>query len=127
MGWIDPESVRLDCPLLDDKFVRREPSEGLEPPAEVVCVDEVRQVLFELIVAVVMVALDGGFLDRPIHSLDLAVRPGMLDLGEPVLDIVFATDTIEDVETGIYMPFVVRKLDAVVGEHGMDGIREQGD
>src|SRR5438876_7170683 len=106
MGWINFESVRLDCPLLDDKFVRRQPSEGFEPPAEIVRVYEVRQVLFELIVAVVMVALDGGFLDRPVHSLDLAVCPGVFDFGKPVLDVMFTADTIEDVETGIYMPLL---------------------
>ena len=39
--------------------------------------------------AVVVVTFDSRFLDRSVHSLDLAVGPGMLDFGEPVLDPVF--------------------------------------
>ena len=42
-------------------------------------------------VTIVMVAFDGGFLDGPVHALDLAVGPGMLDLGEPMLDAIFPT------------------------------------
>lgn len=43
----------------------------------------------QLSMTVVMVALDRGFLDRPVHSFDLAVGPGMLDLGQPVLNCEF--------------------------------------
>lgn len=45
---------------------------------------------------VVMVDLDGGFLDRPVHPLGLAIRPGMVRLGQPVLDAICDADTIED-------------------------------
>ena len=34
----------------------------------------------------VVVALHGGFLDGSVHALDLAVRPGMVGLGKPVID-----------------------------------------
>jgi hypothetical protein len=77
-----------------------------------------------------MVALDGGFLDRPVHSFDLAVRPEMFDLGEAVLDPVFVTDPIEDVMESGFVVGVISELDApgsspglaVVGQHGVDGI-----
>ena len=42
-----------------DGFVRRESLEGLQPPSVVVGIDEVGEVGFELIVSVVIVALDG--------------------------------------------------------------------
>jgi hypothetical protein len=35
-----------------------------------------------------MVALDGRFLDRAVHALDLAIGPGMLDLSQPMFDAV---------------------------------------
>ena len=40
----------------------------------------------ELTVRVVVIAPDGDFLNRAVHSLDLAVGPGMLGFGQPVLD-----------------------------------------
>jgi len=51
-------------------------------------VDEVGKVSFELIVSIVIIALDGRFLDRAIHSLDLAIGPGMFDFGLPMFNPV---------------------------------------
>ncbi len=47
----------------------------------VVGIQEELQVRPELIMAVVVVALDGRVLDGAVHPLDLAVGPGMFDLG----------------------------------------------
>jgi hypothetical protein len=41
-------------------------------------------VSFELIVSIVIVALDGRFLDRAVHALNLAIGPGMFDLRQPL-------------------------------------------
>ena len=95
MDRIESESVRVVCPDFADVFVGREAFEGLEPPAVVVGIDEVGEVALGLPVAVVVIALDGGFLDRPVHAFDLAVRPGMLDLGQPVLDSVLVAPHIK--------------------------------
>ena len=35
-----------------------------------------------------MIAFDGGLLDRAVHPFDLAVGPGMPDLGEAMFDAV---------------------------------------
>ena len=86
MGWLELESFGLDCPLLADELVGREALEGFETPAVIVGADEVREVALELPVAVVMIALDGGFLDRAVHTFDLAIGPRMLGLGAAVLD-----------------------------------------
>src|ERR1700730_17631614 len=42
-----------------------------------------------------MIALNSGFLDRSVHALDLAVRPWMLDLGQPMFDVIFLAAHIE--------------------------------
>src|SRR5260221_5594373 len=52
---------------------------------------------FELLVAVVVVALDSRIFDRRFHPLDLPIRPGMLYLGEPVLDAILAAPHVEHV------------------------------
>ncbi len=56
---------------------------------------KVGKVSFELIVSIVMVALDGVVLNRAVHALDLAVRPWMLDLGQPMFDAILLAAHIE--------------------------------
>jgi len=88
-------------------------------------VDEVGKVSFELIVSIVMVALNGRFLDRAVHALDLTVCPRMLDLGQAMFDAVFLAADIEHVRhvSSCRTISVARregKLDAIVGEHRVD-------
>ena len=75
--------------------------------------------------SIVMVALDGRFLDRAVHALDLAIGPGVLDPGQPMLDAVLPATHIE------HMRHVSRRrsvdiarregeLNAVVGENCVD-------
>jgi hypothetical protein len=52
----------------------RELFEGLQPASELIDGDKVHEVLSQPIVVVVVEALDGGVLDRPVHALVLAVR-----------------------------------------------------
>ena len=47
--------------------------------------------------AVVVVSLDRGFLDRAIHPLDLPIRPRVLQLGQPVLNSVLLAAHVEHV------------------------------
>lgn len=62
MDWIEPEFFGLFCPDAADVFIRRKASEGLEPAGEIVCRDEIADVSAQLIVAVVVIAFDGGLL-----------------------------------------------------------------
>ena len=56
--------------------------ERLESFGEVVSSDEVAEMDTQLVVGVVVVALNRGLLDGAVHALDLPVRPGMIGLGE---------------------------------------------
>ena len=91
MDRIESESFWLFCPHFGDEFVWREALQGYETPAVIVSADEVREVALELRVAVVVIALDGGFLDRAVHTFDLTIGPRMPDLGQLVLNAVLAT------------------------------------
>ena len=77
---------------------------------------------FELLMAIVMIAFNGCVLDGPIHSLDLAIGPGMLDLGEPVLNAMFKANPIKDMLEGEALLLLIGKLNAVVRQHNMNGI-----
>jgi hypothetical protein len=74
MGWIEGKSVWFVLPAFADEFVSGEACEGLEPFGEVVGGDEVAEVYSQLVVAVVVEALDGGLFDgsgscaRPVRS-----------------------------------------------------------
>jgi hypothetical protein len=70
-----------------DEFVGREAAQDLEPTAVVVGIYEKLQVLPELVMAGVMVALDRGVLDGSVHPLDLTIRPRAARLGQAMLDL----------------------------------------
>ncbi|MCK1406904.1 hypothetical protein IVB48_16310 [Bradyrhizobium sp. 76] len=63
---------------IEDVFAGCEALPGLQPPSLVLGGEKVGKVSSELIVSIVMVALDGRFLDRAVHALDQAIGPEML-------------------------------------------------
>lgn len=110
MEQIEPEAVRLFYPLLADELVRSKPLEGLEPSAEVVGGNEVVKVLSELGMVFVVIALDHGFLDRPVHSLNLAIRSWMCRFRQPMFDVEIGACRIEGIATE-EKPFCPHRLD----------------
>jgi hypothetical protein len=95
MGWIEVESGGLFCPDLADVFVGREALQGLQPASEVEGVNEVAEVAAQLIVGLVVEALDRRLLDGPVHPLDLAVGPGVLWLGQAMIDVGLCAGQLE--------------------------------
>ena len=81
-----------------DVLVGCEAAQGFEPAGVVVGIQEELQVCPELIMALVMVALDGGVLERPVHPLDLTTGSRVVGLGQTMLDAVLAADTVEAVK-----------------------------
>ena len=82
----------------------------------------------QLIVAVVVVALDRRLLEGPVHALDLAIGPRVVWLGQPMLDVVRPADLVEAVDAvqGSRASTVLRQLgelDAVVGQDGVQAVR----
>lgn len=69
--------MRLRSPLLGYELEDGEPFEHLEALGEVVGVGERLQVLMALVV----IAPDGGVLNGPVHALDLTVGPWMVRFG----------------------------------------------
>ena len=72
---------------------------------------------------IVVETFDGRVLDGPVHAFHLAVRPRVIDLGEPVLDPVLVADPIEDVVERIFVAGMVCELDTVVRKDRVDGVR----
>ena len=81
--------------------------------------------LREWFVAVVVVPLDGRFLDGAVHPFHLSVGPGVIDLCEAVLDAVLATAQAEQRRDELRgwsfgVAWWKAELDAVVGQHDVD-------
>lgn len=82
--------------------------------------------------AVVVEAFDGGFLNGPVHPFDLAVGPGVLHLGEAVLDAVLTAAHVEHVGhvaggRAVGVTRRERELDAVVGQDRVDPVGDDLD
>jgi len=82
------------------------------------------QVAFKLLMTVIVVTLDRGLLDGTVHPFDLTVGPGMLGLGQSVLNRQFAASAGKDVLKGVLILLPIGELDAVVGQYRMNGVRQ---
>ena len=96
MDWIYDESFCFCCPDFADVFVRCQTFQGLEATPIIVGVQKISEMAFELLVAVVVVALNSRFFDCSVYALDLTIGPGMLDLGESVLNAMFIANPVKD-------------------------------
>jgi len=97
----------------------------LEPASEIVGCHEVGEVRPELVVALVVEALDGSLLDGAVHPLDLTVRPRVVRFGEPVLDAVRLADHVEAHlarPCGVSVAWLLGELDAIAGQDRVDAV-----
>jgi hypothetical protein len=127
LARVEVESFRLGSPAFADELVWREALKRLEPASKIVGVYKAAQMSSQLVVAVILVALDGGLFDGPVHSLHLPIGPRMVRLGQPMLDTVLAADLIEAMNPKAGRPAVaiarqIGELNAVVGEDRMEPI-----
>src|SRR5438046_9759391 len=98
MDRIENESSALFCPGTADVFVRGKAFQDLETTGEVVSGDEVDQVGSALVVAVIVIAVDGRLFDRAVHPLDLPIGLWVIGLGQRMLDAVGWAGLIEAVQ-----------------------------
>ncbi|GBR61292.1 hypothetical protein AA100600_2648 [Gluconobacter thailandicus F149-1 = NBRC 100600] len=81
----------------------------------------------QLLMTVVMEAFDGCFLDCPVHPLNLTVRPGMIGFRQAVFNPVGFADHVEAHWTRprrIAIAGLFSELDAVIGQNGMNPVRD---
>lgn len=90
------------------------------------------KMISQLIVIVVVEAFHGRVLYGSVHAFNLAIGPGVFDLGQPMLNLMFAADAIKDVLECVNMPVMIGELNAVIGEddvepvgHGSDQVAQE--
>ena len=85
----------------------------------VVGIDEEVEVSAQLLVIVIVVAFDSGFLDCAVHALDLSIRPRVVGLCQAMLDLIGVADHVEAAEArdhGVPVSRLFGELDAVIGQ-----------
>ena len=127
MGWVEFETIWFKCPDFADVFEWCETLSRLQAARVIIRCDEVGDVYLELSLRVIGAPLDRCFLNRSVHSLDLTIRPGMVHLGEPLVDIVFPADAAEDVLESEPIPLAIGELDIILCENCMDFVGHRRD
>src|SRR5438270_9492347 len=128
MDRIENESSGLFCPGTADVFVRGKAFQDLETTGEIVSGDEVDQVGSELVVAVIVIAVDGRLFDRTVHPLDLPIW-SMGDWawsGDARYRWLGRSDRSgePDTEPSSHHDFLAgQRLDTVIGQHRMQPVR----
>lgn len=130
MVRIDSEALWVFRPGLTDHLEGCAPSQGLEVSGEALGHHKDQHVRFQRCEVGIVEDLDRGLFDRPVHALDLAVGPGMVDLGQTVLDAVFVADAIKNVPTeaigrAAAIPRLLSERYTVVSEDCVDLIRKR--
>ena len=93
---------------------------------EVVGRDEGQDMRLQACQVLIVEDLNRGVFDRPVHAFGLTVGPGMVRLGQTMLDPVLDADAVEDVrpeELPARPGSVLGQIGerhAVVGQHGVD-------
>lgn len=75
MGWIYSEPFWLFCPDFADVLIECQAFEGFEAAGVIVGIHEIAEVAAQLVVVVIIIALDSRVLDRPVHALTLSIGP----------------------------------------------------
>ena len=71
----------------------------------------------------VVIPLDGGLFDCPVHALDLPVGPGRVHLCQPVFGLMVCAHTVEDVFEGNPVLLAMGELYTIVGQDRVDPVR----
>lgn len=108
MDGISDEPVRFCSPDYGDIFIGDEAAEGIiQAASDVIGVEEVHEMRPELLMAIVVEALNYGFCDAAVHALYLTIGLGG-GLGKAMIDIVRLTDHIEPHLRGVCSASIAR-------------------
>src|SRR5580704_13578999 len=132
MVRVDNEGGWVFRPDITDGLEGSSPSKRFEVLGEVVGSDESVEMSLQAVEGLVMEGWHGGVFDSSGHRLGLAIAPRAVGLGELVGDVVLAADAIEGMQavTGCRTRAIaglVGKGDAVVGQDGVQLVRESRD
>jgi hypothetical protein len=121
MVRINGKASWLVFPAWADVLIGGESFQRFESLREIIGHQKSVQMFFQVVMSLVVRLLHGGCFEGAVHAFHLAFGPGVVSCGEAVFDTVLLTHTLKDMLEGICIPLAVGKLEAVVGEHRLNG------
>jgi hypothetical protein len=120
MAWVDGKAFRLFLPAFADVLIRGQAFERFESLREIIGHQEGLQMLFQVVMSLIVILFHGGLFERAVHPFDLAIGPGMVGCGQPMVNPMLMTDAIKDMMKGLDIALPIGKLNTVIGEHRVD-------
>jgi hypothetical protein len=65
----------------------------------------------------IVILFHGGVFERAVHAFHLAIGPGMVGFGEPMVDAILMTDAIKNMLKGLDITLPIGELDAVLSQY----------
>jgi hypothetical protein len=127
MVRIPGKAFWLFLPASAEVCIRGESFERLESLGEVRGQQECLQVGFQGLVGLVVICFHRGVFARAVHAFHWASRPGMVGVGQPMVAARLMTDAITEMLKGVLLALAVGKLEAMIGQPGVDRVRYGGD
>lgn len=125
MAWIDVKSRWLLLPAGDNEFIGSEPLESFETFRKVIGIQEMREMVFEVLVVFVIIAVYRSFFEGAVHPFPLSIGPRMIHLGQSVFDGMFLAYAIKNRGKCPMILVAIGKLDAIVGSHRVNAVRHR--
>jgi hypothetical protein len=110
----------LFVPALPDVFIGGESVQRLEALGEAIGHQEGIEVFLEVPVGLVVRLLHGGLFEGTVQAFHLTIGPGMVGLGQPMVNAILLTEAIQDLGERVYIALAVGELATVIGQHRMD-------
>jgi hypothetical protein len=123
MAWVNGKSFRLFLPTFADVLIWCKALERCESLRKIIGHQESMQMLFQVVMGLVVILFHGGIFARTVHTFHLAIGPGMVGFGQPMVNTMLMTDAIKDMVQGLAIALPIGELDAIIGEHRVDLLR----
>ena len=81
---------------------------------------------FQMVMGLIVLLFHGGVFARAVHACPVAIGPRMVGFGEAGLEATCLAAARKEVLQGIYSALAVGARRTVIGEHGVDRVRDSG-
>jgi hypothetical protein len=120
MAWVNGKAFQFLLPAFADVLIRYQAFKGVELLREIIGHQESTQMRSQVGLGFVVIPFHGGLFERTVQPVHLAMGPGMVGFGQPMVNPSFMTDAIKEMVKGIDIALPIGELDAVIGEHRVD-------
>ena len=127
MVRVPDKALWFFLPALTDVLIGGQAFQGLEALGEVIGHQESLQVFLQVLMGLVVILFHCGVFECAVHAFYLAICPGMVGFGQPMVEALLLADALKEMLKGVLIALAVGKLEAMIGQHGVDLVRYGGD